>query len=384
MQKLIKQKKICLNASNLHLGGGVTVASSFFTNLSNLKPKTFECTILTSAKVDNTLSVLTKKKLKKFYNIKYKIFDTFQFNVNKLKFFFKKNKFDVVFTIFGPLYIFNKKYVSIVGFAQALIIYPNNEYFKLLNIFEYIIVKLKFWVQSFFFKKADYFIVELDHVKRGLVRELGISPDKIQVVRNCVSDIFTNPSDWSKIFIPKIKNIDLKLGFVGRNYLHKNTVIFPIVAEILKNNYNINVKFYVTFTDLEWSSCSNSFHKHCYNVGSLEVNQCPNFYKSVDSIVFPSLLESFSVTPLEAMVMGKPLFASNRFFNKEICGSHAYYFDPLSPESLASKIYYFIKSGGQTKLQKKEARKHALSFSNPRKRAIDYVNIINNFVNNNN
>jgi glycosyltransferase involved in cell wall biosynthesis len=380
---LIRKKKICFNATNLHLGGGVTVASSFFTNFSNLQPNIWDCTILTSSKVDHNLSLLTKKKLKKFHKIKYKIFDIFQFNASKLNFFFKKNKFDIVFTIFGPLYLFNKKYKSVVGFAQALIIYPNNEYFKLLNVFERLKVKFKFWIQSFFFKKADLLIVELDHVKRGLVRELGISPDRIHVVRNCVSNIFTNQSYWSKISIPKIKNIDLKLGFVGRNYLHKNTVIFPKAAEILKNNYNINVKFYVTFTDLEWSSCSNTFYKYCRNVGPLEVNQCPNFYKSVDAIVFPSLLESFSVTPLEAMVMGKPLFASNRFFNKEICGSHAYYFDPLSPKSLASKINYFIKSGGQTKFQKKIARKHALSFSNPRKRATDYVNIINNFANSN-
>ena len=173
------------------------------------------------------------------------------------------------------------------------------------------------------------------------------------------------------------------LGFVGRNYLHKNTMIFPKAAEILKNNYNINVKFYVTFTEEEWSLCSNDFYNHCYNVGPLEVNQCPIFYKSVDAIVFPSLIECFSITPLEAMVMGKPLFASNRFFNKEICGSHAYYFDPLSPKSLARKINYFIKSGGQTNFQKIAARKHALSFSNPKKRALDYVNIINNFVNSN-
>lgn len=378
-----QKKKICINASNLHFGGGITVASSFFQNLSNLGPKKIDCTIIASSKVNNNLSTLTKKKLKKKHRIKYIILDTFQFNLAKLKFFFKKKKFDIVFTIFGPLYIFSKKFKSIVGFAQALIIYPNNEYFKLLNIFERLIVKLRFWIQAFFFKRADLIIVELDHVKRGLVRELGISRDKIHVVRNCVSDIFINESYWSKISIPETKNIDLKLGFVGRNYLHKNTVIFPKAAEILKNKYNIKVKFYVTFTDLEWSLCSNTFHKYCYNVGSLKVNQCPNFYKFIDVVVFPSLLESFSVTPLEAMVMSKPLFASNRFFNKEICGSHAYYFDPLSPSSLASKINYFIKSGGQTMLQKKAAYKHALSFSNPRKRAIDYLNIINNFVNNN-
>ena len=172
---MIKQKKICFNASNLHLGGGVTVASSFFTNLSYLKSKLLDCTILSSSKVNNTLPLYTKKKLKKFHTIKYKIFDTFQFNSRKLNFFFKKKNFDIVFTIFGPLYIFNKKYKSVVGFAQALIIYPNNEYFKLLNIFELVKLKLKLCLQSFFFKRADLFIVELDHVKRGLIKELGIA-----------------------------------------------------------------------------------------------------------------------------------------------------------------------------------------------------------------
>jgi len=168
----------------------------------------------------------------------------------------------------------------------------------------------------------------------------------------------------------------LRLGFLGRNYPHKNTTIIPNAIKILKERYNISAEFFVTFTDDEWSSCSEEFKKCTNNLGPLTVAQCPSFYRQMDAIVFPSLLECFSATPLEAMAMEKPLFASDRDFNRDICKDYAYYFDPLSPESAAKAIADVFLKGGPDPNRLKLAKEHAFGFSNPRDRAQKYLSLL--------
>ena len=169
---------------------------------------------------------------------------------------------------------------------------------------------------------------------------------------------------------------DLKLGFLGRNYPHKNVRIFPDIVRELKELFRLRARFYVTFTEKEWAECSEDFRSCAYNVGVLTAAQCPSFYRSLDAVVFPSLLECFSATPLEAMAMEKPLFASERQFNRNICADHAYYFDPLNPKSAAEQIARVFRGRGPDKLSLKAARDHALRFSNARDRALEYLNLL--------
>jgi glycosyltransferase involved in cell wall biosynthesis len=281
-----------------------------------------------------------------------------------------------MFTIFGPLYRFSPSYKSIVGFAQPWIIYPKNECYPMLSMYMKIKFRLKFSIQAFFFKRADVIVVELQHVKDRLISQLGINSNCIHVVHNCISSVYMDARLWENIDIKKNKNF-LCLGFLGRNYIHKNTAIFPEIAAILREKYNINVLFYVTFTQQEWYSSSQQFRSVCVNIGPISVAQCPNFYKAMDGVIFPSLLECFSASPLEAMFMKKPLFASDRAFNRDICGVHANYFDPISPDSAAVAIRSFFHSDIDVRVKElRAAHDHALSFSNPKDRAKKYMALL--------
>jgi glycosyltransferase involved in cell wall biosynthesis len=168
-------------------------------------------------------------------------------------------------------------------------------------------------------------------------------------------------------------NNNLRIGFIGRNYAHKNTRIFPEIINILHQKHGIHCNIYVTFTDQEWNECDEVFRSLVFNVGPLFVAQCPNFYRAMNAIIFPSLLECFSATPLEAMAMERPLFASDRQFNHDICAEHAYYFDPMNPEDAAEKISSNIEYSPE---RIKRAREHALSFSNARERAKKYLDLL--------
>jgi glycosyltransferase involved in cell wall biosynthesis len=230
-------------------------------------------------------------------------------------------------------------------------------------------------LQAAFFKRADQLVVEMEHVREGLLnRDLG-SESAIYVVRNSLSSLYLEPESWQAVSVP-VTNCVLKLGFLGRNYKHKNTGIFPQVIDFLQCNYGINARIYVTFTEDEWAACDDAFRSAVTNVGALFVAQCPSFYSSMDAVIFPSLLECFSATPLEAMVMGKPLFASDRPFNREVCHSHAHYFDPLSPASAATAIAKVFANGVADPRALQIARDHAIHFSNPKERAKEYLSLL--------
>jgi len=367
--------KILINAANLHSGGGVQVASSFINELpllSNNNIKSFD--VIVSSEVDKNINRSTKKFFKN-YNV-YNIFGLKGYKKN-LGFF---DNYDLVFTIFGPCY-YNIKGVSLTGFAQAWIIYPNNECYNMLPFVNKIKFKIKFFLQKIFFKRSDFIIVELEHVKNRLVELNVFKENNISVVYNTVSNIYFSPHDWGEISIKKSDKF--KIGLISRDYFHKNTDILPKIKEVLKTKYQKNIEFYVTFSEQEWANKESNFQSNIINVGPLKVNECPSFYQQMDAIIFPSLLECFSATPLEAMIMKKPLFASDRGFIKDVCLDFAFYFDPTDPDSIAAVINNFIenKQNKELDIQLTAAKKHAENFSSARQRAVKYTQIIENCLN---
>lgn len=367
--------KVLINAANLHSGGGVQVASSFINELPFLSSeiiKSFD--IVASSEVDKNLNQSTKNFFKN-YRV-YNIFGlkNYQNNINLF------DAYDLVFTIFGPCY-YSIKGINLVGFAQAWVIYPENECYNMLSNLEKLKHKVKFFIQKIFFKRADFCIVELEHVKQGLIDLNIFEGNDIQVVYNTVSNIYFSPEKWEEIKIMPSNKI--KIGLISRDYFHKNTNILPKVKEILKNKYKQDVDFYVTFNKEEWLNKSSYFQENIINVGSLKVNECPNFYEEMDAIIFPSLLECFSATPLEAMIMKKPLFASDRGFIKDVCLDFAYYFEPTDPESAAAVINDFIENKNINELEIKltAAQTHAKNFSSAHQRAVKYTQIIENCLN---
>lgn len=365
-------KDVLINASNLHVGGGVQVATSFINEASKYRGISNKISVISSTKVDENLRSIGCD-FTKFKN--YKVRDVRGFRFGDLKFYRELNRFDTVFTIFGPLYSWKKSFISIVGFAQPWIIYPSNECLKTLSFLDIWRTRFKYWTQGVFFKRADALVVELDHVKDGVVQHLGIQRDKVHVVSNCLSSVYHDPKVWKQVSLPHLDG-ELRLGFLGRNYSHKNTAIFPAISNELRRTYNIKVKFFVTFTESEWQACSPAFREVSINIGPLRVDQCPAFYKALDAVVFPSLLECFSATPLEAMAMEKPLIASDRPFNRDVCQEHAHYFDPLSPISAARAIAQVFANGGPDKAALHAARTHAFKFFSAKQRAEKYLALL--------
>lgn len=369
----MKRNLILVNCSNLHNGGGVQVAVSFIFELSLLSDTDLSYIhVVASDEVNDGLTRLNTK-INGFGS--YEVLNTYGLQALRSPLNKRIKRYHVVFTVFGPNYLRVKSENEIVGFAQLWILNFDNPISHTMPFFSRNILRTKFSVQWLFFLRADHYIVELEHVKEALVAKKSIDTDKISVVHNTVSSLYLDKTLWKSISFTKNEN-ELSLGIVTRDYPHKNLDILPLVAQQLELNHSLKVHFYTTLNEIEWSLRDGEFKKYVSTVGSLSPDECPSFYEQIDGVVFPSLLECFSATPLEAMVMNKPLFASDRGFVRDICGSHATYFDPLDANSVADHIANYFKSNLDRTDQLQQARNHALNFSSAKGRAEQYLEII--------
>lgn len=365
-------KTIIINAANLHGGGGVQVAISFLDELARLEAHRSGLTVLASDEVAEGLSEL---------GVDVSVFRSFEvvnsygpwrgFSVlrEKLK------RADLAFTLFGPLYQIKKPNISIVGFAQPWIAYPDNEVYNKLSYFSAILNRIKFAVQKNVFKfSSDFIVVESENIRDQLISLGVVKPSDISVVSNCISGIYQRPDVWRSVKMPVTPG-RIRLGIVTRDYLHKNLDIIPAVKACLEKDYGIDSAFFVTFKESEWIKKSDEFRNSVLNIGVIRPEQCPSFYQQIDAVFFPSLLECFSATPLEALASKKPLFASDRPFVSEYCGNIPMYFDPNSPADAARVIAEFVHKGISSE-RVESACQHVRSLPGARDRALAYLQIV--------
>lgn len=375
----VQVPRVLINAANLRVGGGVQVAVSFIFELSKMSANAARFDLVVSSCVHDNLQ---ECGFDSSVFLSYRVFDSCGAFSFLSGFSRSLSKYDLVFTIFGPLYSFSKPRISLVGFAQAWIAYPDTEAYQLLPLYARVKTRIKFLLQKFMFARADHLVVELEHVRRQLIDYRVAGPDRISVVKNCVSSLYLDESVSASVGGRILRRPSaLAIGFVGRDYLHKNTNVLPEVRRILREVYFLDVDFFVTFTQGEWLAKDSEFREAVTNVGELSVAQCPEFYRQMDAVIFPSLLECFSATPLEALAMKRPLFASDRGFVSDVCGSYAFYFDPLDAASIAKSISsYFSRGVGYDVARLEAGRAYAINFSSAESRAVQYVQLIDNLV----
>lgn len=367
------EARVMINASNLHAGGAIQVASSFIYEflVGRERYSVADFEIWVSKEVAAALELLGLN-VEISHNIR--VVDVYGLGARFSSYNKSISDFDLVFTIFGPNYYKVKSYINVVGFAQFWIL--DDSAYRLLSMGDKFKSRLKFFLQRLYFKASDSLVVELEHVRDRLLEAEIATQGSVYVAHNCVSSLYLRPETWEPLS-EAVESPNYRIGFLGRDYAHKNTSILSDVKGVLLQKYRLDIDFFVTLDDQEWARKSEAFRSKVINVGSLSVTQCPSFYKAMDAIIFPSLLECFSATPLEAMAMEKPLFASDRRFVKDICGDFAFYFDPLDAENIADVIAEYIhRHRGNDRSRLVEARSHAVNFSSAKQRADRYVEII--------
>ncbi|WP_395657307.1 glycosyltransferase [Nocardioides sp.] len=196
--------------------------------------------------------------------------------------------------------------------------------------------KLRGAASRFAISRADMVIVESQAIASRLtVLKRWKTP--VAVVPNSYNGIFDQPETWEPVGVLRPKDTHYLLACIARPYPHKNLELLPAVRErALK--LGVSIRFAVTLPAEDWDRRDGRFRDACVNLGVISVRQVPDALSAMDGAICPSLLEAFSVTPLEVMRSGKPLFVSDRYFYREVCGQAAAYFDPLDAGDCAKTL----------------------------------------------
>lgn len=175
---------------------------------------------------------------------------------------------------------------------------------------------------------AKAVVVQTDLMKRCLVEQLGIRPDKITVVRPAAPKMASHMQPERR-FSPEFRH----WLYVGNNCPYKNIETIYKAAEISRKKECRWVFHIVGFKDpLVKADLPIVFH------GFLHHEQLSSLYRLADALILPSLTETVGLPMLEALSFGTPVVCADRPYAHEICERRAVFFDPFSAESLVEKL----------------------------------------------
>lgn len=255
----------------------------------------------------------------------------------------RKDKIDVLLSpnYTPPINLTCKSVVVIHDLAYFTVpnIHPNNLYRDYMK-----------WSLPRIAKKADHIIATSKHTKNDIVDILKVSENKISVVYQAPSNIYS--VDPGKIAREKIKNkfglkekfilftgsIDERknietaidaLGIYQKEAKDENIKLVLCGKTDMMMKYTLFLKDHIKKRNLE---------KNVIFTGYLEEKELISLYWTASALIYPSLYEGFGVPPLEAMLAGLPVIASNISCIPEIVNDAGLLVNPKDSKAFANAI----------------------------------------------
>ena len=327
---------ILINASNIKKGGGLQVADSVCRELFKFPQHTF--VVVLSKHFENTREALSSMPnvTTYVYDIQNSLITVLFGRDHFLDGLVRNQKVDAVLTIFGPSRWIPKVH-HLSGFAQGHIVLPDSPFWGMLPTKQRLSMKLKLWVIKQSLRKcANNYFTENPLITERLHK---IFPRKrIHTVTNNVNQIFYHPDNWDRsISLPSFNGITLLT--VAANYPHKNLkIIIPVTSWLKEHRPNLKFRFVLTIRKEDFPVIGEDIRKHIVFLGPVDISQVPYLYEQSDIMLLPTLLECFSASYAEAMLMKTPILTTDLIFAHGLCGDAALYYEATSYEDLGNSI----------------------------------------------
>lgn len=289
-----------------------------------------------------------------------------------------QDTFDLQLTVFGPRYGNRLAPITVTGIADGTSIYPWPEGVPAGTVAARLKRAVRGVVARRLFAQESFLVSESNSLLKAFTKRSGFPPNRTQVIPNVVNASVADPTSRLPLGVDLRANVEagtVLLCYVARLYPHKNHTLLPKVrSELLK--LGLNARFVVTLTPDEWRAAPDDLKEACVNVGVIPVNQIADLNLQCHAAIFPSLLESFSATPLEALITNGLLFAADRPFVRDVCGDAALYFDPLDPESCARVVFDALSEDDRCQQFRQRATEASSHLGTARGRALAYVDLV--------
>lgn len=214
------------------------------------------------------------------------------------------------------------------------------------------------------FKKADYYIAVSDYVGSQTKKYLNFNFD-YTVIYNSIQLQKFYKSDITK-------EINNKLVFIGtvceKKGVEQIIKSFPSIQKIYSNltleivGRDWSSKYICSYKAYLKEKYSNTIQNSITFKGAVSYNEIPEIIETAQICIYPSLAESFGLTIIEAMAMGKSVAASNIYPFKEIVGKSesVSFFNPNSIKDISGTIIELLSNAKLREKQQKISRKHIL------------------------
>ena len=196
-------------------------------------------------------------------------------------------------------------------------------------------------------KKSEEIITVSEFSKSEIIRNFEISPNKINVIKSSVSQVFLE----STIDVENISLPTKYILFVGNIKPHKNLITLLKAYFNLENNIKNEYKLvilgkkdgFITGDEEVFDFIkSNRLNDRIHFTGQIKDNLVPYIYKRASLFVFPSLYEGFGLPLLEALASGVPTLSSNKTSLPEVGGDAVIYFDPTNYLELRDMVHKLL------------------------------------------
>ena len=352
-------------------GGAFQIAYNFL--LESLKHnEDVEWYYITSSDVDE----LVRKDFESLYGVRYFVFPTQpDFNgtykqvKRELARWEEEYKPDVIYSISSPCY-FTFKTKEVMRFANAWVTNPNRYAWKTLPFKAWLRMHLYRINQIRMLRNAKFIVTQSDIVGQGLKRILHLQDKNICVVPNVLPKVFQT----IQVKHTYIEN-QVDVACVAAPIYHKNLLIIPKVLKALKEKHNLNnVRFHITIPadnpilrQIIFESSSYGVDDCIVNHGRCSQEKLSDIYNQCSISYLPTLLETFSVTSLEAMYFGLNIVATDFEFNREVIQDAGLYYQPIDAEDAADKIAMLIKDKKLAVELKKRMKERLVLYSDYKK-----------------
>ncbi len=252
----------------------------------------------------------------------------------------KSDDFDLVYTMAGPAYVeFSCPHV--MGISNGYISHVDlGTFLSTRSPSRWLPDALKIVYQSYYARKADRLIFQTLTARDCFCRRLRYPIDHTAVVSNAFdSESFLNVA-------PPFFSNPLKVLVPAMAYPHKLLDHVPTIALACGDMPDERrVEFLLTLDpgSPEWAAIAEKASRlgiaeRVRTLGTYNYADAAKVFAQSDIVLSLSVLETFSVTSLEAFATGRPHISADRPWAREISGEAALYVDAHDPNSVVRAI----------------------------------------------
>ena len=234
-----------------------------------------------------------------------------------------------------------------------------------------------YWLKHIFYlfivysavKRAKKVITPSKWWKNELIKIYNLTQDKVVVTYEGVDDKFKFKKESSSNVLDKFKIKKPFVIYTGSLYPHKNAD--RLLGAIIRINREKKIKLNLVLV------CARNFFLKRFEkkvkdkkaeslvklIGFVDDKDLVALYKEAEAFVFPSLLEGFGLTGLEAMSLGLPTICSSASCLPEVYGQAVAYFDPLDINDMVEKIIQVVSDDDFKKCLTKAGFKKVKEYS---------------------